>query len=250
MKTLLFLMLFTPLYSEEISSPILITKDNTVLSDKYLKLSRGANCPMIVVGDSLNEEPGYRVSHVLLKNLYLDGNKDFQTSEYYNEGFLRNNCITVRAGSSVTIQNVVVCYARSGGIVLEKKCENIIIDGLNAYNCFFDGFAMCESTGCTLMNGTLHRNDYAGISMDWRCNKNKFFNLDLDYNQDVGIFMRDSNENIFFNIGFKGSGIYLNKRDFKNTGCSDNLFLEVSDIPIYVGDECWNNKLKKRGVGN
>ena len=63
-------MLFTPLYSEEISSPILITKDNTVLSDKYLKLSRGANCPMIVVGDSLNEEPGYRVSHVLLKNLY------------------------------------------------------------------------------------------------------------------------------------------------------------------------------------
>jgi len=235
MKALLSLFFAFSLFGEEINSPIYITKENTVVENKYFRLAKNSNCPMIVVGDNEHENPQYRLNHIVLKNLFLDGATDYQTRELYKDGFLRNNCITIRGCSDVTIENVVVCYARSGGVVLEKGCSKITIDG----------FAACETTDSVVMNGLLHSNQYAGISMDWRCNGNKFFNLNIENNIKCGVFLRYCNDNTFYNITFKYSGIYINRRpESPDTGCHGNRFLKINDIPIYVGKDCEGNTIQ------
>lgn len=246
MKALLIsLFLAGSIVAEEISAPIFITKDGTTLENKVYSLSKKADCPMIVIGDPDHEEPEYKVKNVTLKNIVLFGNKDFQTTEYYLNGFLRNNCITVRGAENIKIENVVVAYARSGGVVIEKKSKNITINGINSFLCFFDGLALYECTDCMIMNGVIHSNDYAGISMDHRADKNRFYSLSLEANLHAGIFMRDCNGNFFNTINFIGSGIYMNKREEPNTGCSDNYFLNINAPRIYAGEECERNFILK-----
>lgn len=238
MKIVFLLLLLTQLvHTAELTTPIFIKTSGMVLENKEYTLAKNANCPMLVIDG---------VQNVTLSNLYLDGNKDEQTSEYYTKNEeLRNNCITIRNSSNINLYNIVTCRARSGGIVIEKSCSNITINGLNSYNNFFDGFCIYESEGCTLLNAHIHTNIYAGISLDWRANKNVFFRVTLENNGHAGIFMRDANQNCFNEVTLRHSGIYIHQRDNeKETGCSFNYFFLFTRPVIYVGSEsCRENKL-------
>lgn len=230
-----------------LDSPIVITESNIIIEghpSTMLKLANGSNCPMIIIGNIDSSVP---VSGVIIRNLFLDGNKDNQNSEYFKPlPFLRNNCITIRNCTNILLENITVCNASSGGVVIEKQSSSIIINGLNSYDNAFDGFCIYESTGCLITNSHLHSNAYAGISLDWKANNNKFMNITLDRNLHAGIFMRDSNNNVFLNLMFKHSGIYIHQRDDEeNTGCSNNYFWNFNNIPVFIGSKsCEGNMFK------
>lgn len=230
-----------------LDSPVFVIKSNVVIDgskNSMVRLADKSNCPMIVIGDPV-EPPRFYVENVLIKNLFLDGRHESQTSEYFDRAkWLRNNCITIRHARNVTIENVITAGARSGGIVVERGSSNVIINGFNSFGNFFDGFAMCESTNVTVMNAILHNNIAAGISMDWRSNNNKFINIEFERNYDCAIFMRDSNYNMFYELKLNDSGIYINQRDTDiNSGASNNNFINVTKVPVLIGaPSCKNNQ--------
>jgi nitrous oxidase accessory protein NosD len=127
---------------------------------------------------------------------------------------------------------------------LNKKCGSfgIIINGLNSYEHYFDGFCIYESEQCQLVNAHIHSNEAAGISLDWSANNNSFKNIKLERNKDLSIFMRDSNNNMFDTILFMHTGVYLNHRDNDiNSGCFNNLFININMPPVFIGPHCKQN---------
>ncbi len=258
MKALLFLLLTTvSIYAHkvlqfqegviEITEPIIITESHVTLKGKentVLKLAAHANCPILIIGDP-NDPAKIEFEGIIIKDLRFDGNRGEQDFEGYGgnidtggKTYLRNNCITVRHCKNVTINDCTVMNARSGGIVLEKHCKNIVLNGINAHHNFFDGIAACESTECLIMNSILHSNDYAGLSCDWKFDYNKIFNLQIHNNRRLGIYMRDSNNNMFEKLIFTNNYICLSQRDDdKTTGCCSNFFNNISGTKIYATDD-------------
>lgn len=222
-----------------ISAPIYIENDDTtIIGDGVLRLADHANCPVIVIGDK-NKDPK-QIRNIKLINLIIDGNKDRQDSEYMTgREYLRNNCLTVRNGYNVYIENIVVYNARSGGVVFELGTDNCVINGINAFDNFWDGFAACESDHNMIRNGILQYNNAAGISLDWSTNDNTFVNLFIENNGDKGIFMRDCRRNFFKYISLKYSGVFIGTRDTndKESACYENIFLFDSKPPSIDIDE-------------
>lgn len=260
MKTLIIILLFiTNLFAETIiqlppgltivESPMYIKQsDVTILGDgsSVLKLGKHKNCPIIVVGER-SEKPTHRVSNVRLKNIILDGNKDYQDSEYMTgRPYLRNNCLTVRGASNVYIENIVVANARSGGVVFELDTERCIINGINAYGCYWDGFAACASTKNLIKNGLFHSNNAAGISLDWRTDNNVFADIAVEDNGDQGIFIRNCRDNFFKNISLKYSGIFVGSGDinFPETASFRNIFLLMNQPSIEIDEPSSKNDNK------
>lgn len=229
-----------------IDKPIYVESSNvTILGENStLKLSDHANCPILVIG---NREDNFNkpISNVVVKGVVFDGNKDNQDSEFMSGSeHLRNNCVTVRNASNVYIQDIVVCNARSGGIVLEKKCSQVVINGLNAYMNYFDGFAGYESVKCVLKNALIHSNNAAGVSLDWSFNNCGFENITIEDNGDLAIFMRDCKNNIFKDISIRYTGIFFGSRekDDPSTACFGNILLLKNQCHIQLDEHCMANK--------
>lgn len=232
-----------------VDKPIYVESSNTLIlgEGSTLKLAAHANCPILVIG-TRHDNFDNPVSNIKLKGVILDGNKDQQDSEYMTDALhLRNNCLTIRNASDVYIENIVTFNARSGGVVIEKKCSEVLINGLNSYKNYFDGFAGYESTNCILRNALLHSNNAAGISLDWSFNDCGFENINIENNGDLAIFMRDCRSNVFKDITTKYTGIFLGSRDKLDprTACFDNLFLLKNQCHIQVDKFCNENKTNK-----
>ncbi len=178
--------------------------------DVWLRLGANVNAPVIVMGDTAT--PPLPLGGITVSGLKIDGNRAHQTYECWNGpcdgggmSFIRNNGITVRGVTGGRIENVYVTSARSGGVVTEKGCVNLVIDQLTAVDNQFDGFAGYETTGSRLTRLVLSNNSAAGISLDIDFHRNRFEGVVMDHNGDVGIFMRDSNANLFQDIAIADS---------------------------------------------
>lgn len=229
-----------------VDKPIYVESSDTLIigENSTLKLAAHANCPILVIG-TRHDNFDNPVSNIKLKGVILDGNKDEQDSEYMTGALhLRNNCLTIRNTSNVYIENIVTFNARSGGVVIEKKCSSVIINGLNAYKNYFDGFAGYESNNCILKNALLHSNNAAGISLDWSYNNCGFENIKIEDNGDLAIFMRDCKFNVFKDISTRYTGIFLGSRDELNpaTACFENIFLLRNTCHIQIDKYCADNK--------
>lgn len=223
-------------------APIVLDKSNVSLrgeGDVTLRLGKNINTPVIVMGSILTPAPA--VYNIKVSNLKIDGNRWFQKSECWGgacdkggTSVIRNNGISVRGVTNGLIKDVFITSARSGGVVTEKGCFDLVIDNLTAVDNEFDGFAGYETFGSKLMNMTLSHNRSAGISLDIRFNGNIFKNVKIEKNGDVGIFMRDSSSNIFENVSILDSGshgVFLAEADGDEATCPvNNEFQNLSVI--------------------
>ncbi len=223
--------------------PIMLNQSNVTLDGKgkvNLVLSDGADSPVIIMGNlALEPDP---VNNIHVKNMRIDGNRCHQPDECWkgpcDSGELthiRNNGITVRGVIDGSIEKVEVENARSGGVVTEKGCVRLTVDGLSVTGSQFDGFAGYMTTESTLKNMRLFNNNAAGISLDLNFNGNSISDSKIDHNHQVGIFMRDSRRNHFKNIVIEdngGHGIMVSltregDRVVPDTCPTDNVFSDV-----------------------
>lgn len=220
-------------------SPIILNKNNLILRGQgrvVLRLGDRVNAPVVVMGDVLT--PPQPLHGIEVINLAIDGNRWAQKYECWGgpcdtggTSYIRNNGITVRGLSDGKIKDVTITGARSGGVVTERGCYDLDIDGLVATDNEFDGFAGYETFGARIMNTTLVRNRAAGISLDIRFHGNFFKNIRIEDNGDVGIFMRDSNMNIFEDVTILNSGshgIFLAQADGPATCSYNNEFTNLT----------------------
>jgi hypothetical protein len=217
---------------------IVIDRDNVDLRGQgpgtTLRLADGANSPLLVLGQSVTPATVTRKGlHV--SDLVIDGNRDGQTVECWGGPcdtggltFVRNNGVALRRVADSVVERVTVMRARSGGLVCEKGSRRVTIKDFTAFDNYFDGVAAYETEESLLSNLYLHDNLAAGFSFDIGFHRNVINNAHLWGNGLVGVFMRDSQDNVFYGLQVRNSGehgIFLAQVDSDTTKpASGNTF--------------------------
>jgi hypothetical protein len=229
---------FLPEGTYLLQGPVVLDRDNLTLKGAgpktILQTGDSCDCPVLVMGSQ--ETPPHRVTRNLtVRDLVLDGNRMMQKLECWSGEcdtggltYIRNNCLTVRGVEDSRISRVGATRGRSGGLVTEKGCRRLIVEDFEAWDNHFDGLACYETEESVFSGLHLHHNQFAGISLDIHFHRNAIVNSLLEHNGHQGIFMRDSNANVFQNlvIRYNGAqGIFAAQvDDDASKACRDNIF--------------------------
>ncbi len=198
----------------EIHQPIVLRRDHQTLrgagESTVLHLADGANCPVVILGEPVNA-PQSTIKHLRLSDLFVDGNRSHQAHELWRlrgEGSeIRNNGITVQHVTDSAVEHVTSARCRSGGLVTTREVRRLTVRNYTAFDNEFDGLACYQTEDCLFTGLRLHDNPGAGISLDLAFNNNVVSNAVLTAN-DLGIFMRESRDNQFYNISIRRSRHY------------------------------------------
>lgn len=173
-----------------------------------IKLADHVNKPVIAIG-SQDNPPNRLIENISITGLKIDGNKDNQDQEYdVSRSWIRNNGIDIRKVRRLTIDNVVVHDARSGGLVISQDSSDIHVINSSFNSNFFDGIAYYTSKRIYTHNCSMLSNNNAAISLDNDLEDSIFSDCIADSNGDVGIFMRCGKEVRFNHCVIKNSGSY------------------------------------------
>jgi hypothetical protein len=197
-----------------IYQPIVLRRDHQTLRGAgkrtILQLADGANCPIIIMGEPVNN-PQHTIRYLCVNNLFIDGNRSHQQRELWRlsgEGSqIRNNGITVQDVTDSVVEDVTCARCRSGGLVTTRGVRRLTVRDLTAFDNEFDGLACYRTEDSLFTELNLHDNPGAGISLDLAFNNNTISNALLVAN-DLGIFMRASRGNKFYNISIQDSRHY------------------------------------------
>jgi hypothetical protein len=198
----------------QVRQPIVLRRDHQTLrgagETTVLHLADGANCPVIILGEPVNN-PRFTVKHLRLSSLAIDGNRRQQQHELWRlrgEGSeIHNNGITVQGVTDSVVEHITSANCRSGGLVTTRHVRRLTVQDYTAFDNEFDGLACYQTEDCLFTGLRLHDNPGAGISLDLAFNHNVISNAVLTAN-DLGIFMRASRDNRFDNISIRRSHHY------------------------------------------
>jgi parallel beta-helix repeat protein len=207
---------------------IVINRDNVTLrgegSATLLRLASDANSPVIVMGQPI-AVPTVTRRNIHVSNLAIDGNRANQQFECWHgpcseTNALRNNGITIRRCEDCSVEGVTAYSTASGGLVTELGCRRLTVRGYMSYDNFFDGVAGYETENSVFTGLNLYKNLGAGLSFDIQFNNNIISNSVLTENARVGIFMRDSKDNLFSGLQIRKNGehgVFLAQVDADDT---------------------------------
>lgn len=229
----------------QVHQPVSLSRDGQTLRgsgpDTVLRLVDNANCPVIIMGQPVNQ-PQRIVKSLRVADLFIDGNRRNQERELWRlsgEGSeIRNNGITIQSVSDSIVENVVCARNRSGGLVTTLGVLRLTVRRLEAFDNEFDGLACYLTTNSVFADLKLHDNPGAGISLDLDFNHNVIRNATLLRN-DLGIFMRASRDNQFHDIVIRNShhhGVFMAHSEMQTsqgwgpapkTECAYNAFTNL-----------------------
>lgn len=197
-----------------VTQPIVLDRNDQTLrgagDTTVLELATNANCPVIIMGQAINH-PTKTIKHLLVAGILIDGNRLHQSRELWRlagEGSeIRNNGIVVQRVSDSTVENVTCARCRSGGLVTTHDVVRLTVRHLNSFENQFDGLACYQTEQSLFTDLYLHDNPGAGISLDLAFNHNVISNAVLLAN-DLGVFMRSSHHNQFYNLTIHNSHHY------------------------------------------
>ena len=229
---------FLPEGTYLLNGPVVLDRDHITLKGAgpktVLRTMDGTDCPVVVMGST--ETPVHRrTAHLTVSDMTLDGNRMLQKRECWSGEcdtggltFIRNNCLTVRGVEDSRISRIRATKGRSGGLVMEKICRRVLVENLEAWDNHFDGLACYETEESVFTGLHLHHNQFAAISLDIHFHRNAIVNSVLEHNGHQGIFMRESNANVFQNLLIQhngAQGVFVAQvDDDASKSCRDNIF--------------------------
>ena len=198
----------------EVYQPIVLNRDHQALrgagTATILHLADNANCPVIIMGEPVNN-PQRTVHDLSLSGLFIDGNRSHQQRELWRlkgeHSEIHNNGVTIQAVTDSAVERVTCARCRSGGLVTTLGVRGLKVEELNAFDNEFDGLACYQTTESLFTKLDLHDNPGAGISLDLTFDNNVISNATLVSN-DLGVFMRASSNNHFYNVSIRNSHHY------------------------------------------
>jgi hypothetical protein len=248
-----------------IHEPIILCQNGQTLRGAgpatILCLADGANCPVVILGAPLRKGKG-PIRGLRLCDLLVDGNRAGQQKEVWrwlpDGAGLYNNGVGVWNADDCTVEHVVCCHCRSGGLVSSQRTRRLKVLDYSAYDNQFDGLACYLTEESHFSRLDLHDNLAAGISLDLDFNHNVIEGAVLSGN-DLGVFMRQSRDNVFAGVTIRNSrhdGVFMAQsgeatragwRLSPGTECTGNSFnsLRVSGCGgrgfQVNNDSCTNN---------
>ena len=225
-----------------VRKPILLRKDGQTLrgcgDSTVLYLADGANCPVIVLG-ALPANAGNPTRGLHLAGLFIDGNRKNQQKEVWrlmpDGAGVYNNGVDVWGAGDATVENLVCCHCRSGGMVTSARTRRLTVRDYTAFDNQFDGLACYLTEDSLFSHLNLHDNLAAAISLDLNFNHNVIRDALLT-RDDVGIFMRQSRDNLFEGVTIqqcRHHGVFMAQtlvlaaagwRPCPGTACTGNTF--------------------------
>jgi nitrous oxidase accessory protein NosD len=227
-----------------IREPIILHKDGQTLrgcgDSTVLYLADGANCPVVILG-SLSAHANHPAKGVRLADLFIDGNGKNQQREvwrFLEEGAgVYNNGVDVWGADEAAVEHVVCSHCRSGGLVASAQTRRLTVRDYEAFGNQFDGLACYDTQESHFSHLNLHDNLAAGISLDLNFNHNVIRDAVLTDN-DLGIFMRQSRDNVFEGVTIKQSrhhGVFMAETGIRTS----------SGWRLLSGTECTGNAFRK-----
>jgi hypothetical protein len=197
-----------------VHQPIILRQDGQTLRgagpETILFLADNANCPVVILGPPKEITKGPTQS-LHLSDLLVDGNRTHQQNELWqiltNGIRINNNGVQVCDVNNAIIEHVVCRRCRSGGLVSTGRTRHLTLRDYTAYDNQFDGLACYRTEDSHFSELNLHDNMAAGISLDLDFDNNTIDGAVLTEN-DLGIFMRNSRDNLF-----EGVRIRLSRHD-------------------------------------
>ena len=227
--------------------------------------------------------PARIVRNILVQGIGIDGNLNAATEQLdcydasepdlskrgklcdgHNTHYIRNNGLTIRAATDVTVKDVSSIHAYSGGLTVEKECRRLLVDGFYTAQNRFDGFAGYETEDSVFKNMLLEKQPYSGISVDLGFENNTFDTIVARNNKDRGIYSVQDSHNTYRNItaiNNGNQGMFIVGRDiaspvggltanpkYEQHSCDGNKLEGVKLINnnaegIYLGENCQNLQL-------
>jgi hypothetical protein len=223
-----------------------------------LFLADKANCPVVILGSALHKSEG-PTTGLAVSDLLIDGNRKNQRFELWRtmaDGSLYNNGINVWNIDGATVDRVICCRCRSGGLVSTARTRHLTVTDFTAFDNQFDGLACYTTEDSQFSRLNLHDNPAAGISLDLDFNHNVIDGAVLADN-DLGVFMRQSRDNTFKNVTIMKSrhhGVFMAQTAdasglVPGTECTGNSFdkLLVTDCGGWAflvnNDSCVGNTI-------
>jgi hypothetical protein len=194
------------------------------------------------MGEPVNS-PRQVLKDLCVSGMLIDGRRRVQGRELWKttgEGSeIRNNGITVQSVRDSIVQNVTCEHCRSGGLVTTRNVRRLSVRHFTSLDNEFDGLACYQTERSLFTDLYLHDNPGAGISLDLAFDHNVISNAVLVAN-DLGVFMRASRDNRFFNVVIRKShnfGVFMAQTDLFTVGgvemdpeteCVDNAFTKLT----------------------
>jgi nitrous oxidase accessory protein NosD len=227
-----------------VREPIRVRKDGQTLRGcgptTVLYLADEANCPVVILG-SISAYAKHSVKGVRLEELAIDGNRKHQQKEVWRflpEGAgVYNNGVEVWGAEEASVEHVVCSHCRSGGLVSSARTRRLTVRDYVAFDNQFDGLACYDTEDSQFSQLNLHDNLAAGISLDLSFNHNVIRDAILT-NDDLGIFMRQSRDNVFERVTIKQSrhhGVFMAEAGVRTT----------AGWRLVPGSECSGNTFRK-----
>lgn len=203
-----------------------------------ISLADNVNRSAFLVGPVAAVPTGPRVENIVIEDLYVDGNKENQSSELYTDpGFehIRVNCSTVRYARNVRIENATTSRCRSGGIVTTDNVSYFVARGVVARENYFDGIAMYLTEHSLVQGCLLEANSAAGLSVDLDFRNTIIADNAIVGNghgedgtsRNPGLYMGDASSNLIAgNIisGSAGNGVLVTDNPDSPGSCTGNVF--------------------------
>ena len=126
--------------------------------------------------------------------------------------FIRNNALTIRYSNHVRVSDLLTRGGFSGGIVLEKRNDDVKMDNFETTANWFDGFAGYETTNSVFSNFKAYGNQFSGLSVDESFEGNLFRDGEASENGDNGVFSADVGRNTYSRLRVmnnKNLGFYI-----------------------------------------
>jgi hypothetical protein len=224
-----------------VNEPIVLRHDHQTLRgagfSSVLQLADNANCPVVILGSPIQAR-AQATSDIHLTDLLIDGNRTKQTSEFWKSArdgsYINNNGVAIWDVTDASVERVVCCHCRSGGLVM-AEARRIGIHDFSAFDNEYDGLACYSTEDCKFSDLSLRDNLAAGLSLDLSFNHNVIACATMSGN-DLGVFMRDSRNNLFQSVTIDRShryGVFMAQtaepgpdgwRLVPGTECTDNTF--------------------------
>lgn len=209
------------------------------------------------------------VSDVTISRLSIDGNKAGNRCYETEPGtpHLTLNGISVYYAQDITISDVTIERARSGGITTDREVHNLVVSRVTIRESFWDGVALYRTDASRVENSLIEENSAAAISMDWSADGNSFTdNLFLNNatgealntsdcensakpESGPGIFLAGVSENLFANnviAGNSDNGVQIKEGSANPPPGSalnyfvGNIIAENTNHGVWVTPQCVN----------
>lgn len=131
-----------------------------------LQMRPGVSSPVLVLGDLDHKAPQWRVSHIRITRLAIQGGGMSKDEFMPGKPYLSNSGIVVRAGDHIELDHLRVSDCRSACILTEYSSRDVTIRDNTISGAVWDGISLNRAGATRILNNVIRNNTAAGITVE------------------------------------------------------------------------------------